>query len=282
MKKILLFAMATVAFASCEKNIETSTRSQIDLLTGIEGMSRTPQLDGNGNGNFVTGDIFTLTVAASTKQVHKNYAVGETTLYWQDLGIEDSKVTFAGCYPNQAETAGQTFKFNAKSASYADLLLAPAVEVPANTKTIVLPFRHAMHKLVVKYISDGSYTQDELKEISTTLYANTTCTVDLTKGAIVSNSAETPANYATKNGTEVSWLAVPQSTGVVKLSISFNGQVKEFTLPAQTTEGASLAMLEGGKILTVTLQVCKDGISFGNVAIGGWEEQGSAEGDIIM
>lgn len=280
---MMILAIASLVFASCEKDSNDNTERRIDIRTDIEAMNRMPQLDNDGKGNFSTGDTFTLTVTGNANHTLKDYTVGQTALYWQDFNdIAADKVTFAGCYPGHTEDGSLTFKFNVTSATNADLLLAPAVEVPAYSKTVFMPFRHAMHKLVVKYTTDGSYTQEALHDISTTLYANTTCTVDLSKGIITEHSAEAPANYAPQNGTDVSWLVVPQNTDKVKLNISLNGQTCNFTLPETTTDGQQLTNLEGGKTLTLTILVSKNGISFGNIEIGGWEEQGSAEGDIIM
>lgn len=282
MKKIFLFTMVSLAFTSCERSNDNTIERPINIQTGIEAITRAPELDNNGKGNFTTGDTFTLTITANTKHVQKDYTVGKTALYWHELGLEGNEVTFAGCYPSYEENENMTFKFNAQNSSNTDLLLAQAVNVPANAKTITMPFYHAMHKLIVKYTSDGSYTQDELNDISTTLYAHTTCTVDLSKGIIVNNSAEMPANYVSKNGKDIFWLIVPQSTNKVRLTITFKGQTKEFTLPTQTMEGQYITALESGKMLTITLQVSKNDISLGNIEIDGWKEQGNAQGDIIM
>lgn len=274
--------MMPLAFTSCEKSFNNSAGQPIDIQTGIEVMTRAPQLDNTGKGSFTEGDIFTLTMATDTEHLQQTYTVGHTSLYWEDFAFKAEKVTFAGCYPNLETGGSLTYDFNIQESPDKDLLLAPAVEVPVYSKTVVMPFRHAMHKLVVKYISDGSYTQEELNEISTTLYAYTACTVDLGKGVIAKNSAKSPDNYATQHGKDIFWFVVPQSRDGVKLTLSLNDRTCEVTLPVQTSENQSITALEGGKVLTITLLVSSNGISFSNIAIYGWEEQGVVEGEIII
>ena len=143
-----------------------------------------------------------------------------------------------------------------------------------------MPFRHAMHKLVVQYVTDDAYATGALSGISTTLHAHTVCTVDMAKGAVAESSAKTPADYAAKNGENVSWLVVPQSRDGVKLTVTLDGQSREFTLPERTTEGQPLTTLDGGKTLSVTLRVSKNGITLEGTTIGKWEEQGSIDGEI--
>lgn len=256
MKKTIWMLLPALALAACDKEDNAGTMpadGKIEIVTGVEALTRAPQLDDTGAGNFRTGDTFTLTVSSNGKSVQKNYTVGSTTLYWQDLGVEGDKVTFAGCYPNHEGTDDAAFEFDARRALDADLLLAPALEVPKGAKSVTMPFRHAMHKLDVKYVADDAYAIGALSGISTTLHAHTVCTVDLTKGAVAESSAKTPADYAAKNGENVSWLVVPQSRDGVKLTVTLDGQNREFTLPETTTDGKPLTMLDGGKTLSVKL-----------------------------
>lgn len=275
--------LPVLALAACDKEDNAGTMpadGKIEIVTGVEALTRAPQLDDTGAGNFRTGDTFTLTVSSNGKSVQKAYTVGSTTLYWQDLGVEGDKVTFAGCYPNHEGADAAAFEFDARRALDADLLLALAVEVPKGTKSVAMPFRHAMHKLVVQYVADDAYATGALSGISTTLRAHTVCTVDLTKGSVAESSAKTPADYAAKNGENVSWLVVPQSRDGVKLTVTLDGQSREFSLPETTTDGKPLTMLYGGKTLSVKLRVSKNGITLEGTTIGKWEEQGSISGDI--
>lgn len=283
MKRTIWMLLPALALAACDKEDNAGAMpadGRIEIVTGVEALTRAPQLDDTGAGNFRTGDTFTLTVSSNGKSVQKDYTVGSTTLYWQDLGVEGDKVTFAGCYPNYKGANTVTFEFDTKRALDADLLLAPAVEVIKGAKSVTMPFRHAMHKLVVKYVAADTYATGALSGISTTLHAHTVCTVDLMKGAVAENSAKTPADYTAKSGENVSWLVVPQNRDGVKLTVTLDGQSREFTLPERTTEGQPLTTLDGGKTLSVTLRVSKNGITLEGTTIGKWEEQGSIDGEI--
>ena len=281
-KKTIWILLPALALAACDKEDNAGTMpadGKIEIVTGVEALTRAPQLDGTGAGNFRTGDTFTLTVSSDGKNVQKAYTVGSTTLYWQDLDIGSGKTAFAGCYPNHEGANASTFEFDARNAPDADLLLAPAVEVPRGAKSVTMPFCHAMHKLVVKYVADN-YAAGSLSGISTTLHARTVCTVELAKGVVAENSAKTPADYTAKNGENVSWLVVPQNREGVKLTVTLDGQNREFPLPETTTDGKPLTMLDGGKTLSVTSRVSKNGITLEGTTIGKWEEQGSIDGEI--
>ena len=98
--------LTALALTACDKEDNEGAMpadGRIEIVTGVEALTRAPQLDDTGAGNFRTGDTFTLTVSSNGKSVQKDYTVGSTTLYWQGLGIEGDKVTFAGCYPNHGE-----------------------------------------------------------------------------------------------------------------------------------------------------------------------------------
>ncbi len=277
--------LAAAALSGCAKQLNDGPEAadgRIDLLTGIEPLTRSPQLDGSGAGNFSAGDTFTLSVSDGSQRVQKSYTVGTTVLYWQDLGLTGGTAAFTGCYPNLGTDGGTTFRFDASEAPDADLLLAPAVTVARGAAKVQLPFRHAMHKLAVRYTSDGTYTAEELKGIVTVPHAHTVCTVDLSAGKVTDGSASSPEDLRAVTGAEASWLIVPQGREAVKLKVSFGGRTQEFTLPEQTEEGRPVTTLDGGKTLTVKLRAAKDGISFEGMAIGPWEDQGSVNGDIIL
>ena len=104
---VVLFAMMTV---SCEKSPvdkgTDETDRMIDIRTSIEALTKSPALDGNGEGNFSNGDIFTLVVSGSGfPNIDTSYTVGTTDLSWADLNLpEDAgNVYFSGCYPVQGK-----------------------------------------------------------------------------------------------------------------------------------------------------------------------------------
>lgn len=73
---------------------------------------------------------------------------------------------------------------------------------------------------------------------------------------------------------------MPQNRDGVKLTVTLDGQSREFTLPETTVEGQPLTTLDGGKMLSVTLRVSKNGITLERTTIGKWEDQGSIDGEI--
>lgn len=284
MKKMICVLLPALMLFSCSKDSEgrDDYEGQIEIVTGIEALTRSPELDGTGAGNFRTGDVFTLTVSDNIRQMQRLYEVGTTALYWQDFGNMDETVSFAGCYPVYEPDDDGCFKFEAAKTPAEDLLLAKAVQVAKGSAKVSLPFRHALHKLVVKYVSDGSYADEALNGVETTLLANASCRVNPVKGEIENNSATGKAAYPVLTGKEVSCLLVPQNKDDVSLAIKFAGKAHTYTLPDKTNEGQVLTELESGKMLTVTLRITGDGILFEGMDIGQWDQQGSIEGSIEM
>ena len=93
---VVLFAMMTV---SCEKSPvdkgTDETDRMIDIRTSIEALTKSPALDGNGEGNFSNGDIFTLVVSGSGfPNIDTSYTVGTTDLSWADLNLPEDAVVF--------------------------------------------------------------------------------------------------------------------------------------------------------------------------------------------
>lgn len=267
-------------------NGPTGEPTEIRITTSIDALAKAPQLDQNGAGNFAPGDRFALNIAADGfESVLKNYTVGSTELFWEDLGLPDAAgtVNFSGCYPCPETVREGTFTFTAPSTADKDLLLAKAVRTDkGSVKPVKLAFSHALHKLAVRYVSDGSYSDEELAGVVTSLRALSSCTVDLEKGEILEGTQTAEAETDEVSGKEVAFLLVPQPKDGVALNVRFKGIDKTFLLPAATTEGIPLTRLEGGKTLTVELTVAKDGIRIDASQIGGWNSQGNIDGEIII
>ena len=83
-----------------------------------------------------------------------------------------------------------------------------------------------------------------------------------------------------KKGNSVSNMLIPQQKDDVTVEVSFQGMKKTFTLPDTTGDGQALSQLEGGKMLTVRLEISSDGIRMDVVEIIGWESQGTVNGGI--
>ena len=123
--------------------------------------------------------------------ISTSYTVGTTELSWADLNLpEDAgNVYFSGCYPVQDTAVGGILTFTVSPAEETDLLLAEAVSVEKDSEEAVsLVFKHALHKLVVKYVSDD-LTDAQLSEISTSVKALSSCSIDMAKGAMQNGTA---------------------------------------------------------------------------------------------
>ena len=129
-------------------------------------------------------------------------------------------------------------------------------------------------------MSDGTYSDSDLSQVTTAVNAMSSCTVDLNKGEVVSGSASRPARYMEKTGSSVSYMLIPQQKDNVTVEVSFRDMEKTFSLPDTTEDGQALGLLEGGKMLSVQLVISSDGIRMDGVQIIGWESQGTVNGDI--
>lgn len=289
--KVQYFALAALSLAwatSCEKEgnnmpAQHPESQAITLLTSIKGESltsdptRAPQLNENGQGNFLDGDTFTLQVSTPSGQnTLFDYEVGSTTLFWQDiaLGTEDTQVDFHACYPRQRLNDSK-FTFDLETASSKDLLWAHKKGIAAATQApIELVFEHAMHRLVINFSSTSQPMFDQFNTVCT---AKSTCEVDLVAGTLNSDSSA-QASF-TASGPQAVFLLVPQKTSDVTLRITAGTETKEFPL---NTIAPGIDALHGGMQLTVNLTV-KDGtLQIDGTTISGWGEQGTVEGEIIM
>ena len=290
--KFFLYAAAILPAAiSCDRSVlpggdggsdEVEVTGKIDIRTAVGPIVKAPQLGEDGSGNFIDGDVFSLTVSGDGFEVIRDYTVGGTELFWSDMGLPENPgtVRFAGCYPAQEAASGDGCRLEVLANGETDLLLAKAVDVEYPAATVDLKFGHAFHRLAVKYVSDGTFSDSDLSQVTTVVNAMSSCTVDLSKGEIEAGSASVQSRYAEKSGDSVAYMLVPQQKDKVTVDVSFQGMKKTFTLPDTTEDGHTLSMLEGGKMLMVQLEISSDGIRMDGVQIVGWESQGTVNGDI--
>lgn len=284
MKKIyyLLFAAVLTGMGACKKSNEPTTdnvEKKINLSTSIINaeMAKSPVLDEEGKGNFSNGDIFTLVVAnADNKYNNFDFTVGATQLYWKDIDIAASngKVNFSACYPKQNITEGK-FSFNLSTSEEKDLLLATAKDITVESENPVsLNFRHAMHRLKIKFNVESGI---DTKEIKTKCTAKSTCSVNMMDCTI--DAANASSADFTGLGEEVEFIIVPQKASDVTLEITVGNTVKTLTVNSIKPE---IDELEGGKQLYIELSVKEGKIEIDNATIKGWESQGTASGEIII
>lgn len=279
----LMALLAIAGVSSCKKSQGPGTtrpEAAININTSIDALTKAPQLDGDGKGSFSRGDVFTLTVSSgkSSENQKFDYTVGASQLYWKDVTVapSDGKLVFSACYPRQTLSDG-VFVFDLANADYKDLLLSRTAGIELGTEsTVVLPFRHAMHRLVLNYTVEGDI---ELPDdgIETSCNAISSCTIDLLSGTLEVNPSA-KASF-TANGKSVEFILIPQNASEVSFEVKAGDIDRTFTLDELDQKVTSL---EGGHKLTVNM-VIKDGkIIFGDSAIEGWGDQGTVGGEIIL
>ncbi|HJA98172.1 MAG TPA: fimbrillin family protein [Candidatus Alistipes avicola] len=281
MKKAYFALMAMLLMGGCSKDKVTSTTDKkISIQTTIEEPANigSPSLNEDGSGNFAPGDTFSLLVFAPDASASQcNYQIGQTTLLWNDLQLNSDAqtVTFSACYPIQALNEGK-FAFDLKTAEEKDLLWAYKSGITVGTEApITLTFKHAMHRLVVRFTEDSEIAVDQ---IQTNCTAKSSCTVDLMTGTL-DNSSSDKATF-TENGDEAVFLIVPQQPADVSLEVTAGASSKTFSLGDLASQYEEL---EGGKQLTVNLTIKEGKITIDGFSIEGWGDQGTIDGgEIIM
>ena len=291
MRKNYFYALMAVALAltACSKDVPEKDKlpsgNTITILANVAPQSRAPQLATDGSGNFSKGDVLSLFVGGNgISTVAIDFAYDSEVLTWGKLGLAENvkQVTFASCYPKQMVGEEGTFEFNSLQTSEADLLLAPAKTVAVGTaEPVSMTFVHALHHLILTFEPGNGYTADDLRELSLTLHAKTTCVVDAAKGSIESVKNITGDYIST--GVSASFYLVPQTTDGITLDVRVNGETKRILLDELLRQlGHSQSELEGGKCCSLTLKIGRDSISVSGGSIGAWEDQVTADGEVVI
>lgn len=257
---------------------------KISIVASVASQTRTPQLGSDGSGSFEKGDKMTLCITGGAAPVVTDYAYEVDFLQWPDFGLSEdvSQVTFSACYPTQKVEQDGTFEFNSFNSSYDDLLLAAAQPVEVGTSEAVsLTFRHALHRLNLEIQPGKGYTEDDLSQLSCIFSAKTTCVVDAVKGSV--KEVKDEQGSLTVTGAKASFYLVPQATDGISFTLTLGGETKHFTLDALFKQsGNPQTALESGKSCTLTLKVGRDGITVSGGSIGAWEDQATADGEVVI
>lgn len=257
---------------------------KISIVASVASQTRTPQLGSDGSGSFEKGDKMTLCITGGAAPVVTDYAYEVDFLQWPDFGLSEdvSQVTFSACYPTQKVEQDGTFEFNSFNSSYDDLLLAAAQPVEVGTSEAVsLTFRHALHRLNLEIQPGKGYTEDDLSQLSCICSAKTTCVVDAVKGSV--KEVKDEQGSLTVTGAKASFYLVPQATDGISFTLTLGGETKHFTLDALFKQsGNPQVALESGKSCTLTLKVGRDGITVSGGSIGAWEDQATADGEVVI
>lgn len=257
---------------------------KISIVASVASQMRTPQLGSDGSGSFEKGDKMTLCITGGAAPVVTDYAYEMDFLQWPDFGLSEdvSQVTFSARYPTQKVEQDGTFEFNSFKSSYDDLLLAAAQPVEVGTSEAVsLTFRHALHRLNLEIQPGKGYTEDDLSQLSCIFSAKTTCVVDAVKGSV--KEVKDEQGSLTVTAAKASFYLVPQATDGISFTLTLGGETKHFTLDALFKQsGNSQTALESGKSCTLTLKVGRDGITVSGGSIGAWEDQATADGEVVI
>lgn len=257
---------------------------KISIVASVASQTRTPQLGSDGSGSFEKGDKMTLCITGGAAPVVTDYAYEVDFLQWPDFGFSEdvSQVTFSACYPTQKVEQDGTFEFNSFNSSYDDLLLAAAQPVEVGTSEAVsLTFRHALHRLNLEIQPGKGYTEDDLSQLSCIFSAKTTCVVDAVKGSV--KEVKDEQGSLTVTAAKASFYLVPQATDGISFTLTLGGETKHFTLDALFKQsGNPQVALESGKSCTLTLKVGRDGITVSGGSIGAWEDQATADGEVVI
>lgn len=257
---------------------------KISIVASVASQTRTPQLGSDGSVSFEKGDKMTLCITGGAAPVVTDYAYEVDFLQWPDFGLSEdvSQVTFSACYPTQKVEQDGTFEFNSFNSSYDDLLLAAAQPVEVGTSEAVsLTFRHALHRLNWEIQPGKGYTEDDLSQLSCIFSAKTTCVVDAVKGSV--KEVKDEQGSLTVTGAKASFYLVPQATDGISFTLTLGGETKHFTLDALFKQsGNPQTALESGKSCTLTLKVGRDGITVSAGSIGAWEDQATADGEVVI
>lgn len=257
---------------------------KISIVASVASQTRTPQLGSDGSGSFEKGDKMTLCITGGAAPVVTDYAYEVDFLQWPDFGLSEdvSQVTFSACYPTQKVEQDGTFEFNSFNSSYDDLLLATAQPVEVGTSEAVsLTFRHALHRLNWEIQPGKGYTEDDLSQLSCIFSAKTTCVVDAVKGSV--KEVKDEQGSLTVTAAKASFYLVPQATDGISFTLTSGGETKHFTWDALFKQsGNPQTALESGKSCTLTLKVGRDGITVSGGSIGAWEDQATADGEVVI
>lgn len=289
LKFILFFTLILNSACSDKERVLDDFRTEINIQTSIiANMTRIPNFKPDGAGSFIPGDEIGLFISYKnnnqTEYRSEKYIKG-TQLYWEDMNfpVNSTDFQFSASYPEVLTTTPENYIWDTAgkvSNDEKDLLLAHAVSSPKGSeKPIILQFRHALHKLVIKLErKDNSISETDLLNARVSvLGAKSASRINLLTGEIIGAINDFTI---TSKGSEATYLLPKQSISGLKLKFEIGECIREINFPNTTSANTSITELEDGKTLKLYFSVQKNGINLEFTDINGWESQGHIEGTI--
>lgn len=285
---LLLCALSIVLEACGNSESPLSEQLRFSIHSSIQGVTRAPILDSNGQGRFSEGDENTVFFQDGKGNLLKemSYTYGNI-YYWNDfqLGNTADGLRVSACYPpvKASDTKRFSWDVTSKESFTPDLLIAPPVEATQGiTSSVSLNFKHLMHKLIVKLTPDGTtVTENDLADahISVAKFLPKAI-IDLLE-ATVTESTGTPSQLA-QSGTNVAFILPPQAVGTIEVTVELNGRSQTFRLADCKVDNTLLSHLQSGKSFTLAISVSKTSFSITGQDIDPWGNQGEANGNIAI
>lgn len=287
----IALGLSLCGLAACSSSDDTMPDNQPFVLdSSIQGisLSRAPQLDASGSGQFTNGDVNTLFFAHKDGRYLKDfsYTYGQT-YYWDDvqLNADGQALKVSACYPAVSVSNPEDFSWDvtAQSTSTADFLAAAPVAVQeGHTTQVPLRFTHLMHKFIVRLQADGTTVMEgDLVKARISIgcflpQARINLLTATVKEAVGTHS-ETVAN-----GAVADFILPPQAVGRMEVQITLGNCTQRFKLSELKVGDSPLTTLESGKAFTLAVKVSKSSFTITGQGIGPWENQGEANGEIIL
>lgn len=277
--------LSSMACSNDDFTADTSTAFQV--VSSIAPVSRAPQFNSDGSGNFVKGDVNTLFFHNGEQQLLSafDYTYG-SFYYWADVqlphGVTDCLVS--ACYPQVVTKTPEHFEWNVLEAQpTADILVAAPTRVTAYASpTIRLSFSHLLHQLAVELQpGDESVSADVLSQAVVECRGfQPVAVLNLLEGRTLSATGHTAT--LTRQGDATRFMIPAQPAGVIEVVVKLEGRSATFKLAESQLNGMNLQQLESGKTLTLKIKVNKNSFTIVGQNISGWGSQGEFDDSIMI
>ena len=283
-------SLALISFTACEheqipggdQNEEFRVNS---MICQSELVTRAPQMDQNGSGSFSNGDKNTFLFVNDSRQVIKDFEYTYGQSYrWSDIGLpqEVKKAQLTAWYPAGSTPTPTDFSWNVQTEANPDFLMAAPVSIKARqAEPIQLNFKHMMHKLQVKLVSDDpAISQKDLsaaKIVCRNFYPIVSLNlIEATSGAVSGNLYS-----LSKTDSKADFILPAQAVGTIEVEVTMNDKKNVFRISEMTVGGVPVSKLESGKTLTLTVTATQTELTL-SAGISGWENQGDCSDTIII